>query len=80
MSYTLLLHIMGEDAVLGEVEELPDVTAQLLTLTSPRLRDGRDVPYFLAETHTAIYPLLRIHSIEVMPTEDDDQIVTFIRE
>ncbi len=80
MPYTVLLHILNEDAVIGEIEEMPEPNAQFLTLLSPRLRDGRDVPYFLPETHTAIYPMSRIHSLEIMPTEDDDQIVTFIRE
>lgn len=80
MPYTLLVHLLNEDAVVGEVEELPDPTAQFLTLTSPRLRDGREVSYLLPETNTVFYPWNRIHSVELLPTESDEQIVTFIRE
>lgn len=80
MSYTLLLHIQNEDAVIGEMEELPDSSSQFLMITRPRLRDGREVPYFLAETNTVIYPWHRIHSIEILPQEGDEKIVTFIRE
>lgn len=80
MAYTLIVHIQNEDAVVGETEELPDPSSQYLVLTSPRLRDGRDVGYLLPETNTVIFPWSRIHSIEVIPTETDEQIVTFIRE
>ena len=80
MLYTLLVHVLNEDPVIGEIEELPEPTSQFLVLSSPRLRDGRDVPYFLPETNTVIYPWHRVHSIEIMPTEGEEQIVTFIRE
>ncbi len=80
MPYQVLVHVLNEDAVMGEMEEIPDPQSQFLVLNSPRLRDGRDVPYFLAETNQAIYPWHRIHSIEILPTEGEDKIVTFIRE
>lgn len=80
MAYTLIVHLANEDAVVGEIEELPDPSTQFLMLTSPRLRDGRDVSYLLPETNSVIYPWHRIHSIEIIPTETDEQIVTFIRE
>jgi hypothetical protein len=80
MAYTLIVHLANEDAVIGEVEELPDASSQYITLTSPRLRDGRDVSYLLPETNVVIYPWARILSIEIIPTETDEQIVTFVRE
>ena len=80
MPYTLLVHMENEDAVVGEVEELPDPNAQYITLRSPRLRDGREVTYLLAETNVVLYPWSRVHSVEILPTEEDEQIVTFVRE
>jgi hypothetical protein len=80
MPYTLLVHIENEDAVVGDVEELPDPNAQYIALRSPRLRDGREVTYLLAETNVVLYPWNRVHSVEILPTEEDEQIVTFIRE
>lgn len=80
MAITILLHILNEDAVVGEVEELPDPTSQYLLIRSPRLRDGRDVTYFLPETNVVIYPWARIMSIEVLTTEGEEKIVTFVRE
>ncbi len=80
MPYTILLHILNEDVVVGEVEELPDPGSQFIMLSSPRLRDGREVSYLLAETNRVIYPWARIMSVEILPTEGEEDIVTFIRE
>ncbi len=80
MAYTIVVHVMNEDPVVGEVEELPVPNAQFLVLNGPRLRDGRDVTYFAPETTVAIYPWHRIHSIEIMSTEGEEEIVTFVRE
>ena len=80
MAITILLHVENEDAVVGEVEELPDPNSQYIIITSPRLRDGRDVTYLLPETNTVIYPWHRIMSVEILTSEGDEQIITFIRE
>ncbi len=80
MALTILLHILNEDAVVGEIEEMPDPSSQYLLIRSPRLRDGRDVTYLLPETNVVVYPWHRIMSIEVLTTEGEDKIVTFVRE
>jgi len=80
MPYTVLLHIRNEDSVLGELEEMPEPNSQFLAVRSPRLCDGREVTYILPETNTVLYPWSIIHCVEIMPTEEDEQIVTFIRD
>lgn len=80
MSFTILIHVLNEDAIVGEIEELPEENSPFLMVSSPRLRDGRDVSYFLPETHIVLLPWNRIHSIEILPTEGEEKIVTFIRE
>ncbi|MBN1261642.1 MAG: hypothetical protein JXB35_13275 [Anaerolineae bacterium] len=80
MAYTVLIHVLNEDAVVGEMEEFPDPHSQFVMISSPRLRDGRDVSYLLPETNTVIYPWHRVQSLEILPTEGEERIVTFIRE
>ncbi len=80
MAHTILIHVMNEDAIVGEIDELPDQNAPFLRISSPRLRDGRDVSYFLPDTNIVLLPWARIHSIEIMPTEGEEKLVTFIRE
>jgi hypothetical protein len=80
MAHTILIHVVNEDAIVGEIEELPEENVPFLKISSPRLRDGRDVSYLLPETNVVLIPWTRIHSIEIMPTEGEEKLVTFIRE
>lgn len=80
MPYTVLIHILNEEAVIGEIEEMPDPSDQVLIVNHVRYRDGRQVSYVLPETDTVIYPWIRIHCLEIMPGEEKEEIVSFIRE
>lgn len=81
MPYTVLIHILNEEAVVGEVDKLPEPVDQVLIVKNPRYRDGREVSYILPETTAVIYPWTRIHCVEVMPGEEEvERIVTFVRE
>lgn len=80
MSRTVLVHVVGEESVVGEVENIPDPTDQVLIVSNLRYRDGRDVTYILPETKTVIYPWERIHCVEIMPSEADEEVISFIRE
>ncbi len=80
MPFTIVVHVLNEDAVVGEVEQLPTPSDQFVFLNGPRLRDGRDVPYLLPEVASVIFPWHRVHSVEILPSEGEEQIVTFIRE
>ena len=80
MPYTVLIHVLNEEAVVGEVEELPEPTDQVLIVNNVRHRDGRQLSYVLPETDMVVYPWTRIHCLEVMPGEEKEEIVSFIRE
>jgi hypothetical protein len=80
MPHTVLIHVLNEEAVVGEIEDLPEPTDQVLIVSNVRYRDGRDVSYILPETNTVLYPWARIHCVEIMPGEEEEDIVTFIRE
>jgi len=77
---TVLIHIMNEEAVVGEIESIPEPSDQVLIVSNARLRDGRDVSYLLPETDTVVYPWTRIHCVEILPSEEEKEIVSFIRE
>jgi hypothetical protein len=77
---TVLLHIMNDDPVLGEMDALPDGQDNLIMVKNPRRRDGKDLPNLEMNVTTVIWPLLRINFIEVMPTGEEEDIITFIRE
>ncbi len=80
MPRTVLIHVLNEEAVIGEIEHIPEPTDQVLIVSNVRYRDGRDVSYVLPETDTVIYPWTRIHCVEILPSEEEEEIVSFIRE
>jgi hypothetical protein len=80
MPHTVLIHILNEESVVGEVERLPEPTDQIVVIHNVRYRDGREVSYVLPETDTVVYPWERIHCMEILPSETEEEVVTFIRE
>lgn len=76
----ILLHLVGEDPVLGEIEELPTPTATSILLKSPRKRDGKDLHYIDANVTTVIWPMSRVNFIEVLPTGEEEEVIGFVRE
>lgn len=80
MSYTVLVHLSGEDPVLGEVEEMPTSTDTIITVNNPRRRDEKDLPYLHETVTTVIWPMHRINFIEIMPTREEEELIGFVRE
>ncbi len=80
MSLTVIVHINNEDAVVGEVEELPSATDQLIIVQNPRKRDGKDLHYIDEDVNTLIFPFHRINFIQVLPSADVEEVIGFVRE
>lgn len=80
MPYSLILHLQNEDAVLGEVEELPKPTDNLVVVTNPRRLDGKDLFYLRENVVTVIWPMHRVTFIEVNPSKEEEEIIGFVRE
>jgi hypothetical protein len=77
---TIIMHIQNEDPIVGEMEQLPGVTDQLLYIKNPRRRDGKEVHYIDVEVNTIIWPVTKINFIEIMPGKDEEEIISFVRE
>jgi hypothetical protein len=77
---TVLIHILNDDPVLAEVENIPTSTDQLIIVKNPRRRDGKDLPYLEPNVSQVAWPLIRINFIEIMPSGEEEDIITFIRE
>lgn len=80
MAYTLFIHLLNEQPLLLDVEELPDPSHQWVIGKHPRQRDNKEVHYVLAEVTTVMFPITRISFIEVMPTGEDEEIFRPFRE
>jgi len=80
MAYTVILHLTGEASVLGEVEELPKPADNIITLTNPRLRDGKDIHYLEPNVVKVIWPLAKVALIEVIESQEEESLIGFVRE
>ena len=80
MSVSIILHLTNEDPVLGELERLPEPADQVVVVSNPRLKDGNDLHYLDSEVTTMIIPWHRITFIEIVPTAEMDEVITFVRE
>lgn len=80
MAKTVVLHIMGEDPVLADLENDPQPGDNFLRVTNMRKRDGKDVPYLAAGVQSVIFPWHRITFVEIMPSEEErGQVIDFFR-
>ena len=80
MPYTLVLHVLNSEAVVGEVEEMPTTNDRLIMVHNPRRLDGKDL-HFIAENVTRVYfPIERLNFIEVFAGEHEEEIIGFVRE
>lgn len=80
MAYSVIIHIAGEPSVVGELEELPKNTDTIITVSNPRLRDGKDVHYIEPNVTKVIWPLNKIALIEILESEDEEGLIGFVRE
>ena len=76
----VVLHMLNEDPVMGDLDELPQKNDTLIYLNNPRRRDGKDLPYLEASVNSVIWPTSRISFIEIIPGFEDEKIVSFVRE
>ena len=79
MAHTLIVHLVDQDAVVGEVAVLPAAGDISVRLSNPRRMDGNELNYLAVGVVEAIWPMARINFIEIMPSEDET-IIGFVRD
>jgi len=77
---SIVLHLMNEDPILGEVEAVPNPGDTTLLVRNPRRRDGKDVPYLDGNITSVIFPMHKVSFIEIVATEGEEEIISHVRE
>jgi len=81
VSITVIIHVQGGDAILGDMEEMPDPLSNYVTFTNVRARDGKPVIYIDREATRVLFPWHRISFLETLPSEEDhEDFETFFRD
>jgi hypothetical protein len=80
MPTTILIHLLNEDSIVGDVESLPPPEANFITVNNPRRRDGKDIEYLQENVTSIVVAAHRISVIEVLPSAGEERLITFVRE
>jgi hypothetical protein len=80
MAYSVILHVAGESSILGEIEELPKSTDTIITVSNPRMRDGKDIHYLEHNVVKVIWPIDKLTLIEILESEEEESLIGFVRE
>ena len=81
MAYKVLIHLVNDDPVEADMEELPTQDCTNITFSNPRKRDGKNVGWMTGGARYFIFPWSRVSFIEVMLSEDDvRKMIPFYRE
>ena len=66
MSVAAIVHLAGEDAVLGDLDEVPDPRHNYVMLRNLRKKDGKPLSYVADGATAFLYAWNRISFIELM--------------
>jgi hypothetical protein len=80
MTLEVIVHLNNEDPIVAEIERIPEPTDQTLVLMNPRRRDGRSLHYVTEGATSFLFPWTRISFIEIMGSEEEEDVVEFFRE
>lgn len=80
MPISVMIHLANQEPILAEIEDLPGTGDSVLVVHNPRKRDGKDIHYLADNVTVVIWPWNQITFIEIMPAEDEEDIIGFIRE
>ncbi len=81
MAIRALVHILNEDPILCELDEIPDPTHQFIRVRNPTRRDGKPVAIIDSRATSIVYPWTRVTFVELFNEESTrEQVVGFFRE
>ncbi len=81
MAIRALIHIMSEDPVLCELDEMPDPTHSFLRVRNAMRKDGKKLDMVDERTTSIAYPWTRITYVEFFNDESArEAVMGFFRE
>ncbi len=80
MAITVVVHFMGAESVIAEIDDLPNPSDQMITVKNPRSLDGKDLHFLMDKVVTVIWPIDKINFIEILPSEEEERVMGFVRD
>jgi hypothetical protein len=80
MARTVIVHIVGEDPVIAEIDQEPQPSDNFIHITNIRKRDGKEVHYLSPGVQSVMFPWSRITFLEIMVDEEErGKVIDFFR-
>lgn len=80
MRLSAVIQLLEEDPIIGELEGLPDPSAQFVTVYNPRRRDGRPAAFLDSNVERVLFAWHRITHIQILPDVDLEKVISFVRD
>jgi hypothetical protein len=80
VSYTIILHLLSADPIMGETDELPGPNDTMILVKNPRKMDGKDLHYIADNVTTVYWPVERLNFIEILGESENEEIIGYVRE
>lgn len=80
MAFSVIVHIGDEDPIQAEIDDLPASSDTLIILHHPRRRDGKEIHYLQDDVTSVIWSISQISFIEILPSESDHKLISFVRD
>ena len=78
--HSVVVHVLNEESIAGELDEMPTGNAPAIFLRNPRRKDGKDIHFIDEGVTTLILPWHRINFIQVLPSGEIEDVIGFVRE
>ena len=66
MAIPAIIHLLGEDAIYGELDEVPSPTDQFLFLRNIKKKDGKQLAYVTEGAEVFLYAWHKVTFVELM--------------
>ena len=81
MATKAILHVVGEESILCEIETMPQPTDNFVVIYNPTRKDGKAIPTLETSVTSVVFPWTRISYIELFEERSQrENVVGFFRE
>ena len=80
MLQPVMLRLIDEQLILGEIEQSPNPTDQFMIIRNPRQRDGLKLAYLQEDVTTILIPWHQITFVQFLPGSGIEEVIGFVRE
>lgn len=80
MERPVLIELVTDEKILGEIDQLPDRSDQFIILSHPKGSDGQGWTGLAKDVTQVLLPWSQIRRIQLLPFDDNAAVIGFVRD